>query len=122
MRDKKQINIRVGRNIQFAREAARYTQEELSEIVGITPNHLSAIERGVSGATLELIEKLCRLFGVTSDSLLFGCSQENEYCDEIAARLKSINIKNEYRPHVNKIVTALAEILAIKESSARDIS
>ena len=69
MREKKAVNILVGANIQAAREKAGYTQERLSEIVGITPNHLSAIERGVSGASLELLQKLCGLFGVSADYL-----------------------------------------------------
>lgn len=55
MRQKKEINVRIGANIQSARERAKYTQEELSEMIGVTPNHLSAIERGASGASLETI-------------------------------------------------------------------
>jgi DNA-binding XRE family transcriptional regulator len=46
MRTKKTINIEIGANIQAARERAGYTQEELSEVLNITPNHMSAIERG----------------------------------------------------------------------------
>lgn len=72
MRGKKPINIRVGTNIQKLREEHHYTQEELSEKLGITPNHLSAIERGVSGTSLELLEKLCQVLHVTSDHILFG--------------------------------------------------
>ena len=33
MRPRKEINRRVGANIQRAREQARYTQEELSELL-----------------------------------------------------------------------------------------
>ena len=43
------INIEIGGNIQVAREQAGYTQDTLSEMLGMTPNHLSAIERGASG-------------------------------------------------------------------------
>ena len=49
MREKKDINIEIGGNIQVAREQAGYTQDTLSEMLGMTPNHLSAIERGASG-------------------------------------------------------------------------
>ena len=45
MREKKDINIEIGGNIQVAREQAGYTQDTLSEMLGMTPNHLSAIER-----------------------------------------------------------------------------
>lgn len=53
MREKKDINIEIGGNIQVAREQAGYTQDTLSEMLGMTPNHLSAIERGASGISLE---------------------------------------------------------------------
>ena len=52
MREKKDINIEIGGNIQVAREQAGYTQDTLSEMLGMTPNHLSAIERGASGISL----------------------------------------------------------------------
>ena len=41
MREKKDINIEIGGNIQVAREQAGYTQDTLSEMLGMTPNHLS---------------------------------------------------------------------------------
>ena len=74
MRERKNINLEVGRNIQTAREQAGYTQDALSERMGITPNHLSAIERGVSGISLETLSRLCRLLGVSADRILFGSS------------------------------------------------
>lgn len=110
MRTKKQINIRIGANIQSAREHANYTQEALSEILGVTPNHLSAIERGVSGASLELIETLCHLFGVSADYLLFGEPCQDDFSAEIAAQLRHIDPK--FRPQVKKIMNSLLEIFS----------
>ena len=57
MREKKDINIEIGGNIQVAREQAGYTQDTLSEMLGMTPNHLSAIERGASGISLEALQR-----------------------------------------------------------------
>lgn len=115
MRKKKELNIRVGKNIQLAREAANYTQEELSELLGITPNHLSAIERGVSGVTLETLEKLCKLFCVSSDSLLFGQESNDRFSEELVAQLGSI--PPEYRLQTKKLLSALLAIIAIHESA-----
>ena len=69
MREKKDINIEIGGNIQVAREQAGYTQDTLSEMLGMTPNHLSAIERGASGISLEALQRLCRLLGVSADRI-----------------------------------------------------
>ncbi len=71
MREKKDINIEIGGNIQVAREQAGYTQDTLSEMLGMTPNHLSAIERGASGISLEAFSCFfsCRIYssvGVSS--------------------------------------------------------
>lgn len=90
MRRKKEINQRVGANVQQARERAHYTQEELSELLSITPNHLSAIERGVSGVTLEMLEKLCRLFNVSADTILFGETERNDIPIELAEALAGL--------------------------------
>lgn len=117
MQKKKDINVRIGTNIQAAREKNGYTQERLAEILNITPNHLSAIERGVTGATLEKIIQLCNLFGVSSDYLLFGGNRKDDFAKDIAAQLSCV--EPEYRPQVQKIYTALSEILAMQKKEHR---
>ena len=72
MREKKDINIEIGGNIQVAREQAGYTQDTLSEMLGMTPNHLSAIERGASGISLEALQRLCRLLASVRTELSLG--------------------------------------------------
>lgn len=114
MQEKKELNVRVGANIQAARENHGYTQEQLSEILNITPNHLSAIERGVTGATLEKIVQLCHLFGMSADSLLFGGAQPDDFAKDMAAQLSGI--KMDYRPQVQKILTTLLEIFAMRNA------
>ena len=78
MREKKDINIEIGGNIQVAREQAGYTQDTLSEMLGMTPNHLSAIERGASGISLEALQRLCRLLGVSAELSLGPMSQKRK--------------------------------------------
>lgn len=101
--------MRIGSNIQTARERAHYTQEELSEIIGVTPNHLSAIERGASGASLETIERLCKIFGVSVDYIFFGEQENSDFADQIASQLSRVNPK--YYPEIQKIYTTLIELL-----------
>lgn len=117
MRPKKDINIRVGKNIQSAREAASYTQEQLSELLDMTPNHLSAIERGASGVTLETLEKICILFSLSADTLLFGAQRQDGFEKEMAAQLG--HIKPEYRLQTKKLLSALLEIMAIHEAKGK---
>ena len=52
MPEKKDLNVLIGTNIRQAREAAGYTQEKFSEMIGIGPKSLSAIARGTVGISL----------------------------------------------------------------------
>lgn len=108
MRTKKDSNIVIGSNIQTAREKAGYTQDALSELLGMTPNHLSAIERGVSGISLEALQRLCRLLGISSDSILFGGEEPDRETLALARQLSQV--KPEYRPQVQKLLSALLEM------------
>ena len=94
MREKKDINIEIGGNIQVAREQAGYTQDTLSEMLGMTPNHLSAIERGASGISLEALQRLCRLLGVSADRIIFGTDEPEAEALALARRIS--DIKPEY--------------------------
>lgn len=110
MRQRKEINWRIGTNIQAARERARYTQEQLSERLRVTPNHLSAVERGTAGASLELIERLCLTLGVSADYLFFGKSDEDSAVIRLAQQLN--DNAPECQEQVKKILTALLEMVS----------
>ncbi len=90
MREKKESNIRTGKIIKDLRQQHSYTQEHLSEILGVSVNHFSAIERGASGASLEVLRKLMDLFGVSSEYLLFGESEDTEELAQIVRKLKRL--------------------------------
>lgn len=115
MREKKNINVEIGGNIQAAREKAGYTQDALSELLSMTPNHLSAIERGVSGISLEALQRLCRLLGVSSDSIIFGEAEPERETLALARQLSSV--KPECRQQVQKLLSAVMEMSAIAPES-----
>ena len=115
MREKKEINVEIGLRIQQARECSGYTQEELSEIIGVTPNHLSAIERGASGISLESLQKLCRSLGISADSIIFGATQDETGQSALAEKLSRIDSK--YQKQFEKIVAAFLEITAQSSST-----
>lgn len=108
MREKKAINVKIGTNIQIARESAGYTQEKLSELIGLTPNHLSAIERGVSGASLEVLEKLCLLLGISTDHLFFGQSSMDDEALMLARQIS--NVPPDQKKQIKKVISALLEL------------
>lgn len=111
MREKKAINIQIGANIQTAREQAGYTQEALSELLGMTPNHLSAIERGVSGISLEGLQKLCLLLGVSADHVLFGEPEADD--DTLMLARQIAGLEPSRRACVKHILSAVLELSSI---------
>ena len=116
MREKKDINIEIGGNIQVAREQAGYTQDTLSEMLGMTPNHLSAIERGASGISLEALQRLCRLLGVSADRIIFGTDEPEAEALALARRIS--DIKPEYRQQVQELLSAILN-MSLKKSLCR---
>ena len=49
-----------GRKLRFYRKEKRLSQEQLSEKVDISVKHLSAIERGLTFVSADLLEKLSK--------------------------------------------------------------
>lgn len=64
------------------------TQEELSEKIGFSKNHISSIERGKFVPTTQFIFKLCHTLGETPDYYLIGkISKESEEITELVKQL-----------------------------------
>jgi len=62
--------IAVGNRIKEAREQAQLTQEDLAEIVDISPTHMSVIERGAKTPRLDTFVKIVNALKLSSDALL----------------------------------------------------
>ena len=107
MRGRKEINLRVGANIQRARERTGLTQDRLSELIGVTPNHVSALERGVYGVSVETLEKLCLALDVGADFLLFGSMPDKE---ELLLAARIAKVSPEKKEMVLSGFTALLEL------------
>ena len=77
MREKKEINIQIGKQVKLAREKSRLTQEQQAEQLECTPQYLSDLERGVVGISVALLKRLCVVLGVSSDDILFAEESKN---------------------------------------------
>lgn len=78
MKEKKEINIKVGNRIQSARVAAGLTQDKFSELIGMGTKSVSAVERGTVGVSLSTLQKICQVLSISSDELLFDQRPEND--------------------------------------------
>lgn len=53
------------KNLKSLRETKKLTQEQASEILNITKEYLSMLERGIRNPSDKLKESLAKLYGVT---------------------------------------------------------
>lgn len=82
------INFKlIGQRIKNARNEKGYTQEQFSEILEISVEHLSRIETGSCRPSLQLIEKICNRLEASEEAIMFGNKDDkprNELINKIA--------------------------------------
>jgi transcriptional regulator with XRE-family HTH domain len=58
------------RNLRRVRHENDYTQEALALEAGVDRTYISALERGVYSASIDMVDKLAGVLGVETDTLL----------------------------------------------------
>lgn len=58
------------RNLRRARNQKGLSQEALAHNAGVDRTYISALERGVYGATIDMVDKLAKVLGVDASTLL----------------------------------------------------
>lgn len=61
---------KFGLNVVYYRKRKRLTQLQLAELVDIDRSHISAIELGNVGVSLDVIFRLCEVLEITPKELL----------------------------------------------------
>ena len=92
MKEKKELNIQIGERIRRARERAGYTQEFFAEKIDVSVQYISDLERGVTGASVSTIIKICRTLHTTADYILMGLDAEAE-AETLMERIKHLTPK-----------------------------
>ena len=62
----------MGLRIQNKRKIIKLTQEQLAEMLGISVKHLSEVERGIAGLSIENLIHLSSIFDTSIDYLVKG--------------------------------------------------
>ena len=120
MADKKQENIQIGLRVKQAREAAGLTQERLSELLDVTAQYLSGVERGAVGLSVPILIRLCSVLLVSSDFILTG---DTEYSDVTSVSARLSRLPSEHINNVEEILNRYLEGIAITQySKSKDSS
>ena len=70
MKEKRTIDVHVGKQIKKAREAAGYTQDKFAELIQMGTKNVSAIERGLVGISISTLKRICQALSISSDMLI----------------------------------------------------
>ncbi|WP_444509091.1 helix-turn-helix domain-containing protein [Clostridioides difficile] len=104
----------IGQRIKIARIRKRLTQDTVSELINITPSHMSNIETGKSSVSLQTLIAIANVLGVSIDELLCDTILESKvvFEKELSEVLKDCN---EYE------IRVLVDILKASKESIRNV-
>lgn len=111
MKTKKELNIQIGERIRYSRETSELTQEKLAEMIDVSIQYISDLERVVVGTSIPTMIKLCETLKVSSDYILLGRIEKNDLSD-IIERLRFLS-PNELQI-VEKGINVLLEAISCR--------
>ena len=74
--EKTNITKHIGNKFQEYRLKNNLTQNQVAEITGLEPRHISQIERGLSKGSIDTLLKLCNAYKITPDIILYDLLDE----------------------------------------------
>ena len=94
--EKTNITKHVGNKFQEYRLKNNLTQNQVAEITGLEPRHISQIERGLSKGSIDTLLKLCNAYKITPDIILYDLLDEDLKKDVsiYAENFKKLNQKD----------------------------
>ena len=75
--EKTNITKHIGNKFQEYRLKNNLTQNQVAEITGLEPRHISQIERGLSKGSIDTLLKLCNAYKITPDIILYDLLDED---------------------------------------------
>ena len=75
--EKSDVNKHIGNKFQEYRLKNNLTQNQVAELTGLEPRHISQIERGLSKGSIDTLLKLCNAYSITPDIVLYDLLDED---------------------------------------------
>ena len=85
----------IGKRIQQARKAKRYTQAELADMINMSSKNLSQLERGMTGISLSTLINICKVLDISADYILFGIDNNGQNKNAINVMLSELTEKEQ---------------------------
>jgi transcriptional regulator with XRE-family HTH domain len=71
------MSKKVGARLKKLREDSNYTQEQLADYLRINQGQLSKIENGNRNLNLDLLDKICSLYGCSHEYVLLESNEHS---------------------------------------------
>ncbi|MGG5404972.1 helix-turn-helix domain-containing protein [Clostridioides difficile] len=104
----------IGQRIKIARIRKKLTQDTVSEIINITPSHMSNIETGKTSVSLQTLIAIANVLGVSIDELLCDTILDSKVVFEKELS-EVLNDCNEYE------IRVLVDIVKASKESIRNV-
>jgi len=92
LNDATRISRRLGVRLRLMRKQLRWTQDELSERIGLTAEAYARIERGHSLPSFPTLLRVCRVLQTSPDVLLVDGQDEGDGADVVTSNETSEHI------------------------------
>ena len=98
-----EMNIKIGRMLQSARESHKISQIEMAKATGLSNNHISVLENGQSKASVELLLGYCKKLDMTPNDLLGF--YDGEILPELKNAILRLDADNQHK--ILRVIKAL---------------
>lgn len=95
---------RMGQRILARRKALGLTQDDLAEMIGVTPPMISNLEQGKKAIRPDNLAKVCKALGLSADFVLYGGDTQS-LIDVVAEKLP--HLTDDELHIVNDMIDAL---------------
>ena len=79
----------MGQRILARRKTLGLTQDDLAEMIGVTPPMISNLEQGKKAIRPDNLAKVCKVLGLSADFVLYGADTQTSV-DVIADKLTQL--------------------------------
>ena len=83
----------IGKRIQTIRKQQGLTQEQIAEMMNVSVQMVSNLERGNKSIRIENLINLCKILKISTDYILLGTNSTSE-TENITERLKLLSEKD----------------------------
>lgn len=97
----------LGEKIKTLRKNAKFTQEVFSELIGIEPQNLSRIERGLNYPSLATFINISNVLNIEPNDLL----DIDYYCEENSLDEKISSLINKYSIDQKRLLYRMMKII-----------